>query len=264
MIIDINAWLGHYPYRQLRGATATELVATMRASQIDCAVVSSIDAVFYNNPQPGNLELAQAVAPYSGQLVPFATINPTYADWEHDLTICQELGMRGVRAFPGYHGYDVGDRNCTALLSAATERGLPVAFSVRLTDRRQRHWLDPIDEIDQRALVRALCAHPDGRFLILNGLAEPEIWSPLVGRRVLIDFSRATVLDIALTPQSFNIPSLIACLGADHLAFGSGIPFNVPHPALLKLELLREPLNVVEALSWRNAARLLALETPST
>ena len=46
MIIDVNASLGHYPFRRLRHNTADTLVALMDRNGIDRAVVSSLHAVF--------------------------------------------------------------------------------------------------------------------------------------------------------------------------------------------------------------------------
>ncbi|MCA9133557.1 MAG: hypothetical protein KDA45_10400 [Planctomycetales bacterium] len=46
MIIDVNAFLGHYPFRSLRGNTAESMLQTMDGNGIDYALVSSLHAVF--------------------------------------------------------------------------------------------------------------------------------------------------------------------------------------------------------------------------
>jgi len=260
MFIDINAWLGHYPWRQLRHNDAPSLVAFMDKVGIDLAVVSSIDAIYYNNPQPGNEQLYAQSMLYPSRLIPFGTINPTYAGWERDLAIChEEWGMRGLRAFPVHHGYALNDKSCQALLAAAAERHLPVTFSARLVDRRQHHWLDTTTDLDLALLANTIAGHLDNQFMVLNSLAPASTWAALAGSQVLFDIARMTTLDIALSPKSFNIPSLSQAIGTQHIAFGSGIPFSVPQVALLKMSTLRADEATINAISSTNAAQMLQL-----
>ena len=103
MLIDVNAYLGHWAFRQLRQNTARELVRLMDRKEIDLAVVSSASAIMYKNSQAGNEELARDIRRYRDRLIPFAVINPTYADWEHDLGVCAEdFGVRFYGIPSGY------------------------------------------------------------------------------------------------------------------------------------------------------------------
>lgn len=259
-IFDINAWLGHYPWRPLRHNTAPTLLQLMDKVGIGQAVVSSIEAVFFTNPQTANEQLYREALPYAERLLPFATINPTYAGWEHDLAVCHEQWhMGGLRAFPVHHGYALGDKACSALLAAAHERKLPVAFCARLVDRRQHHWLDSTADLDQTLLASTIASHPDNQFMVLNSLAPAGTWEALAGQQVLFDISRMTALDIALTPTSYNIPSLIRMLGIKQIAFGSGIPFSVPDAALVKLNILKLDEPARSAIAGDNAAHMLGL-----
>ncbi|HPY50735.1 MAG TPA: amidohydrolase family protein, partial [Sedimentisphaerales bacterium] len=52
---------------------------------------------------------------------------------------------------------------------------------------------------------------------------------------------------------------LIADLGADRVVFGTGMPFNYPDPALLKLEVLDATEADKERIRGRNAAQWLRL-----
>ena len=125
MLIDINAWLGSFPFRSLRDNTPETLIARMDRSGIDKAAVSQIEAVFHRNPQPANEKLAESVAPFGDRFVTMATINPTIPNWRDDLAMCHEtLGMRGVRLFPQYQGYEVAGPETRAVLEACAERGL--------------------------------------------------------------------------------------------------------------------------------------------
>ena len=64
----------------------------------------------------------------------------------------------------------------------------------------------------------------------------------------LVEISRMTAV------LQRNIQSFMETAGAEHLAFGTGMPFKMPAPTLLKLEVLDQPEGVREAIAWRNAS----------
>jgi len=178
MIIDVNAYLGHYAFRRLRHNTAASLLKLMDARRIDRAVVSSASAITYRNAQSGNEEVDGEVKPHRDRLIPFAVINPTYAGWEDDLAACHErFGMRGLRLYPGWHNYRLADRRCLELVRAAAALGLVISIPIRVEDPRERSWLVDVPDVpldDVAALVRAC---PGARFLLLNGIGY--VRSPL-------------------------------------------------------------------------------------
>ena len=57
-MIDVNAYLGHFAFRQLRHNTAAGLLELMDSRRIERAVVSSAAAITYRNTQAGNEEVA--------------------------------------------------------------------------------------------------------------------------------------------------------------------------------------------------------------
>ena len=256
MIIDVNAYLGHFAFRRLRHNTAESLLKLMDARKIDRAVVSSASAITYRNVQSGNEELGGEVKAHRDRLIPFSVINPSYAGWEDDLKACHErLGMRGLRLYPGWHNYRLSDPRCLDLVRAAAARGLVVSIPIRVEDHRERSWLVDVPDLtldDVTALVRAC---PEARFLLLNGIAY--VRSPL-GRKdsglpanYRIEISRLSAY------LDDEIGNLIKSLGPGRLVFGTGMPFNYPDPALLKLDALASTREQQEQIAWRNAAEWL-------
>ena len=79
MLIDTNAYLGHYAFRQLRHNTPADLLKLMDKKGIDKALVSSASAITYRNTQPANEELGVLTKPHRDRLIPMAVINPFYA-----------------------------------------------------------------------------------------------------------------------------------------------------------------------------------------
>lgn len=256
MLIDVNAYLGPFAFRQLRHNTAAELLKVMDARHMDRAFVSSASAITYRNAQAGNEELAAAVRPHRDRLIPFAVLNPAYAGWQDDLKICHEdLGMRGLRLYPRWHNYRLTARSSLALVGAATERGLVVSIPIRAEDRRQRSWLVDVPDVPLEEIASLVKTCPQARFLLLNGIGYVN--SPL-GRRnsglpsnYAIEISRLSAL------LDNEIGALIASLGAERLVFGTGMPFSYPDPALLKLQVLEASPEDKEKIRWQNAGKVL-------
>jgi len=67
LIIDSNAYIGHWPFRRLRYNTADGIIELMDRCGIDKAVVGSINSVFYKNYQAGNEELVEETVGEEGE-----------------------------------------------------------------------------------------------------------------------------------------------------------------------------------------------------
>lgn len=254
MLIDVNTYIGHWAFRQLRHNTAEGLVRQMDDHGIDRAVVASIHGILYKNVHPANEELAEQVRPYRDRLIPFATLNPTYPGWREDLRRCaQDLGLCGLRLYPQYHGYQLTDAAGLELIDTAAALGWPVQVPMRLVDRRQRHAWDLAQDLRPADLETAFSLRPQTRWMVLDGLGLDGSRLP-AGAPFLIDISRLTAV------LQRNIQALIESAGAEHLAFGTGMPFKTPAPAQLKLEILDVPPAVKEQIAWRNAAAMLGLD----
>lgn len=258
MIIDVNATVGHYPFRQLRCPTAGQMIELMDRHGIDRAVVSSLHAVFYRDGQRGNEELFADARRHSRRLIPIATVNPKYSGWERDVTqAVREWKSRAVALAPEHHGYTLADDSGRAVLARMAELGVPVALTQRLEDRRQRHAWDRAEDLTFDALLAAARAHPTLKFLLVNwlGLDGARMAAAGLKGRCLIDFARMQVI------YRKEVPRLIETLGVEAIAFGSHMPFDYVGSALVKLanvQLVR-PADY-EAIAWRNAARFLALQ----
>ena len=251
MIIDVNAWVGHWPFRRLRHNTVEGLLRLMDRNGIDRAVVASIHGVFYRDAHSANEELAGQVLRRRDRLIPFATLNPTCAGWKEDLRRCvEDLELCGIRLVPQYHGYDPESDAALELLDAVSEAGWPVQAPMRIVDRRQRHPWDMADDLKPATICRLIHLRPHVRWMILNGVGFAGRALP-PGVRFLMDVSRLTAV------LERSIQGLIRAWGAERLAFGSGMPFNTPAPALLKLRILDAPADVREAIAWRNADAML-------
>ncbi len=232
MIFDINASVGHYPFRALRARGAGEVVALMDRAGIDRALVPSLHALFYRDTHRGNEELWEEVQPWRDRLVPVATVNPKYVGWERDLEeAVGPWGARAVALAPEYHGYALGDEAGKAALARIEAAGIPLLLTQRFEDRRQRHAWDRAEDLSAGAVTAAARAYPKLRFILSNwaGLDGVRLAEAGLRGRVLLDFARLQVV------FREDVPRLIDALGVEALAFGSHLPFDYPGGSLVKL-----------------------------
>lgn len=223
MFVDINARVGHWPFQKLRYANCAALLERMDRFGTGLSVVSSLNGIFYKNTQSANEELVQELQSdlrFRGRFIPFAVINPLYATWEKDLDTCYDkLGMRGVSVYPQYHDYDIHHPSLIKLAEAARDRGLPMAFTVRMVDTRQRFWMDIGKEWTLNELMPIAGYVPEGKYLFLNISS---------GYRLNEENTRIANLANLLLDTSgrgmSDMPDIIRLYGRTKIAFGSHSP----------------------------------------
>lgn len=261
MFIDSNASVGHWPFKHLQYNTCESLLGRMNQFGVEASVISNLDGVFYKNTQPANEELYQEIRSkkaFSGRFIPFAVINPLFGGWKDDLAACHtKLGMKGLRLYPQYHGYDLLHPACVELVKMARDRGLPVAFSLRLVDTRPSSWLDIEQEYALKDILPIIRAVPDAKYLILNvangiQLNEDDA-ATLKKADVLLDTSGRLVA---------NLPDLLKTYGQEKFAFGTHSPILDYLSGMLRVEALRPneaDEKVKELLRSGNIKRMLGI-----
>jgi len=252
MIIDINAYVGHWPFRRLPARSAAEVMELMDGAGVDVAVVSSLNSVLYADPHEGNLELLDDVRRYGGRFVPLCVLNPRYPGWDDDLEECIDSGFKGIRLCPQYHNYLLSDDDCLKLAMRAVELNLPISIPVRLRDGRGRHWMDSARDVATPEVERLATKLPNLRIVLLE--SSDVVKTTLVKyENVFFETSRMTSI------IGGEIKDLIQSVGASRVVFGSGMPLKYVSPALLKIKLLKEGEDVKERILWRNSSDLLRL-----
>ena len=252
-LLDINTWVGAWPFRQLRDASVTGLLKRMDKHGIERAVVGSLTGILYRNAHPANEELSRQVRRHLDRFVPFALVNPLDPSWKTDLQRCaDDLGFLGARLVPQYHDYRLTDPAVLDVVDAIAERGWCIQVPQRIEDRRSRHPWDQARDLAPVEFEEALAARPKVGWMFLNTLGLDGARLPEKARYV-VDISRmASVLQR-------NMQAFLDSAGQDRLAFGTGMAWNMPTPALLKLDLLDRPKKMKDGIAWRNAAKLLKL-----
>ncbi len=239
MLIDSNAYVGHWPFRQLKDNTCKGLLDRMNKFDIDASVVSNLNGVFYKNTQNANEELYDEIKSnklFTNRFIPFAVINPIYNGWQHDLETChQKMGMKGIRLHPVYHGYDLDNPFCIELVKMARDRGMVVALSLRLVDPRPSSWLDVDKEWSLKDVLPIIKAVPDAKYLILNVSGStalaPDEMEIFKKTDLIMDTSGRNIAELGTMLKQF---------GKDKFAFGTHGPILDYRSGLLRVESLRD------------------------
>ena len=245
MWIDINAYVGHWPFKQMKHNTCVALLERMDQFGVDVSVVANLNGIFYKNTQAANLELveeAKASDRNGDRLILFSIINPVYPSWRNDLEECARMGMKGIRIYPKYHDYSLTDPLCIEMVKRARDLGMVVALTLRMVDSRQRSWMDIEDvagteknEWALRDLLPLITAVPDASYFILNlansyQLNEKEMETIKKGK-ILFDSSGRSISNMAAFLKTF---------GREKMAFGTHSPILDYLTGMLRIESLRK------------------------
>ncbi|WP_435320904.1 amidohydrolase family protein [Haloarchaeobius sp. TZWSO28] len=243
-IVDANAYLGSWPYRELEGS-AEALLGRMDAEGVDTALVSSLDAAHMRNVPKANHRLFDRIEGHEDRLRPVATVDPTYTKWEENLDRCVDRGAVAVKMLPLYHGYALDEEPARALIEAAAERDLPVILTSVIEDLRKQHpthkpygsdemfrdrWND-----DQIEAIIDLLKGTDVDMILDKGWASAgyilEQTQSRVDRHWLRNESHDG--DLLFTVNGLFVyydtqaERLAEEIGVEHLAFSAQLPFNV-------------------------------------
>jgi predicted TIM-barrel fold metal-dependent hydrolase len=261
MLVDINTYIGHWPFRHRAYNTCKALLGRMNQFGVDASVVSNMSGVFYKNTQSANEELYTEIKSdklFQDRFIPFAVINPIYGGWKDDFEICSnQMGMKGIRLYPKYHGYTLTSPSCIELVKMARDRDLPVALSLRMVDSRPSSWMD-LERKTEWALkdiVPIVKEVPDAKYLILNvanstNLSDEET-QLLKNADIIMDTSGRAMNEL---------PKLLTIYGKNKFAFGTHSPILDYLTGLLRIETLRETEadeDTKELLRFGNAKRIL-------
>ncbi len=235
-MIDVNVFLGAYPWRRVPGTSPDAVLGVMDRLGIEEAWVTHLPSLFWKDPAAGNPWLYQTAARYP-RFKPVPVVHPGLPGWEDDLALAVSSGAVAIRSDPGFLGLPPAGAELLALLGAAGDAGVPVIAAVRLEDGRGRHPLDVAPELAPwmvRAWVRA---HPTLRLVITHAdrgfIEEVHFGStPEEASRIWWDISWVW------GPPEDHLATLLASIGARRFLCGSGQPLRLAGTPLARLDLL--------------------------
>jgi len=257
-VIDANAYLGDWPFRALRRRTPGALRRALGAVGITRAAVSPLAAIFRQECQSANTEMLRALGRSRDFFLPALALNPGYPGWEDDLEAAVAARAVGVRLFPNYHAYGLGDDAARAAVTRATEAGLAVFISLRMQDERHHHprMMAPAAPANE---VAALAQAAPGARIVACMARYGEAEALLAGNPSSSD-PTGVWLDLSGVQGPVGCVDLLARrFGAGRLLMGTGAPLQYPLPAVAKIHSSELAAAERDRILGGNAMRLLAL-----
>ncbi|MBA2457659.1 MAG: amidohydrolase family protein [Gemmatimonadales bacterium] len=256
MRIDVNAFLGAYPFRRVPGTSPEALLAAMERTGVDEAWVTHLPGIFWRDPHEGNAWLFQAGARHR-RLRPVPAIQPEIAGWNEVLRAAGSARAPAVRSDPTFYGIAPSGSAMRELAAACAAAGMPLMLAVRLEDGRQRHPNDAAGELPAAAVRTLIRSHPALRLLVTHAdrpfIEEVHFGStPEEARRLWWDISWVW------GPPEDHLQSLLETVGADRFVFGTGQPLRLPENGVAKLDLLELDGAARAAIESGNASGLQA------
>lgn len=236
MRIDVNTWVGGYPWRKVPGTAPAAVIEAMDRAHISRAWVSHLPSVFWRDPMEGNSWLFDACDGET-RFRAVAAIQPALPEWEGDLEAARARGAVALRVDPMFHDIEPAGTAMRELAAASAEAGLPLMLAVRLEDGRQRHPLDVAPELPAAAVRTLLRSHPSVRLVVTHadrGFIEEVHFGSTADEASRIWWDISWVWG----PPEDHLEHLIGAIGAGRFLFGSGQPLRLPETPAARMELL--------------------------
>ncbi len=248
-MIDVNCFIGAYPFRELPHPNPEVLVRVLEREGIAGAWVGHLPTAFQRDVTAGNEALFAALEPHRAILEPVPAIRPDWPRWEAALAAAHASGARAIRAYPAHWGMGAHDSSLAHLAGACGELGLPLVLTTRFEDVRQRSSLDVAPDLSGahiRAIVRAnsrvnVVVTAAGRALI-----EETHWGLTPDERARLRWDISWIWG----PPEDDLAHLLLTMGAGHFLFGSAWPLRLVQSPVANLELLpRDARNLTLAVA---------------
>jgi hypothetical protein len=250
MRIDVNAFLGAYPWRKVPGTSPDALVKALDRTEIDEAWITHLPSLFWRDPTDGNQWLVET-ARREKRLKPVPVVHPGLAQWEQAIADAVNAGAPAVRCDPLYLGLDPTGGEMRVLAAACGAARIPLMLAVRLEDNRQRHPNDVVPELPAAAVRALIRSDADLRLLVTHAdrgfVEEVQFGStPEEARRIWWDICWIW------GPPEDHLATLLETVGAERFVFGTGQPLRLPETSVAKLDLLDLPADRRAAIEATN------------
>ena len=236
--VDVCAWIGGYPFREVPHPEPDVLVRVLDREGFTGAWVGHLPGAFHRDPVPSNRTLYAALAPHREVLTPAPVVRPDWPKWEQMLRDAVNEGAAAIRAYPTIWGLGAGHPGMAELAYACGEAGVALHLTVRFEDLRQRHPLDTAGDLTA-AHVRQLARLPGlTASLVVSGagreLIEETHWglTPEEQRRVWYDWHWLW------GPPEDHFAHLVRTIGPERFAWSSWWPLRLTQQAQALVDLL--------------------------
>ena len=250
-MIDVNAYIGPYPFRHLPHPDPNVLAGVLEREGLSAGWVGHLPSAFYRDPNPGNEELFAALAPHA-TLRPVPTIRPDWPDWQRTLAAVVDRGVPAVRAYPPQWGMGADDPAMRSLCAACGEAGVALVLTQRFEDLRQRHWLDQAGDLSAATIRGVARGNTATRIVVCSagrGTIEETHWGLTPDEREHVFWDISWIWG----PPEDELAILLRTMGAARFVYGTAWPLRLAQTPRANLALLPADvrrLTLTDPSSW--------------
>ena len=255
-IIDSNVYYGCWPFRKCGYDDFSCIKRRCERNGVNSMLVSSVNAIFYEDPFEAEVKLHEAIADEKGARH-VLSVNPEASGWEADLGMAvREFSPVAVKVFPGYHGYSLQGRDLSRVFELAGKHDMPVIIAPCVEDVRVTHMIRqapvPVDKLG------VLLGTYRDNTIILSNMSFADI----MGLRPNILSRDKVYVDTAgLKFISFAIEKLLKVYPKEMLIFGTQCPLYVQKGILNEVIREKLPEDVMRSILHDNAMKAFKLKT---
>lgn len=239
--VDVNAYVGGYPFRAVPHPDPEALVRVMDREEIAEAWVGSLPAVWHRDPTHADEQLIKQLAPHTKRLRSVPTIRPDWPGWGDALKNHRDRGAPAARVYPVHCGLGAGDQRLSELAAVCAEQGMSLILTVRFEDLRQRHALDVAGDLPA-ATVRELARSGTGARIIVTAAGRDMIeevhWGLTPNEQSLVWWDLSWIWG----PPEDHLAQLFATIGSDRFVYGTAWPLRLAQTPRANLALLPDEL----------------------
>lgn len=234
--------------RPCTDGTAEGLLARMEAAGVDQSCIMSIAT---NPKQQKNVnDFAASLA--SERLIPFGSIYPNAPDQIEELYRIKELGLKGVKLHPEYQGFFVDDPAMAEVYDTIGKLGLVTVFHAGADIGYPPPVHCPPPRL--KAALPAFRGAPVVAAHFGGYLLWDEVLEHLAGTNVFLD----TSFCYGIMPLPYA-KELLMVHGADHILFGSDLPWSDPADGIRFVEAFCENAADQKKIFAENARKILKM-----
>jgi uncharacterized protein len=243
VIVDAHTHLGRFNAWPLARGGPEELVAMLEAEGVDCALVSSALALYYDC-RAGNAEVLATAARYP-RLRPMLCVNPRRPEEARaELASARARGFVGVKLHPTSHEYRLDATEAEVVLACCEREGLPVLTHAAEDDPR----------CAPPALAAMAARHRDLVLVVGHACLFSSREAVTVAER-----HPNVYLELSVNYEAGKLEDTLARLGPERLLFGSDAPLHHPRLMLERIRLLGLNREQEEQIVSGNARQIFGL-----
>ncbi|MGE0352046.1 MAG: amidohydrolase family protein [Gemmatimonadales bacterium] len=254
MTIDVNVFLGAYPWRRVPGTSVEAILQAMDRVGTARAWVSHLPGLFWKDPMEGNPWLYRQAAGHD-RLLPVPAIHPELPHWQEEMVLAGRQGVPAVRCDPMYQGLDPTGPAIRALAAECGALEIPLLMAVRLEDSRQRHPNDGVADLPPHAVRALIRSHPHLKLVITHadrGFIEEVHFGSTPEESARIWWDICWVWG----PPEDHLETLLTTIGPERFLFGTGMPLRIPESSRARLDLLDVPPAIRDRITHGNVQEI--------